>query len=193
MRVFLVLVPLLTVGLGFVNGAQAIGTPEACEANHGQWRTYSEVLGNESCAIKATEAECQAKKGWQSHDRKECNLPMTNSERATRCETKGGVWGHHGARRLHCYFAAHERECIDSGGAWQRLGRMQIHGCVHKAADAGKPCKDSAECQLKRCLFIGAAPAEGTSAQGICMPTSDSFGCYRAVRNGRVMPEICQD
>lgn len=170
----------------------AVGTPEACAQAGGKWRVNSNWT--ENCVIEAPQDECL--KNWggaTSSERNVCVLPMTTEESIARCAARGGNWGRHGARVPYCYFAAQEQECRTKGGYWQRLGRLQIFGCIQRSTDAGKPCQDGSECQFRTCLYKGSDVPYGTPARGVCQDANNSFGCYVPIKDGKTLGRLCVD
>tara|TARA_R110002167_G_scaffold22612_8_gene80937 strand:+ start:2395 stop:2766 length:372 start_codon:yes stop_codon:yes gene_type:complete len=84
--------------------------------------------------------------------------------------------------------------CAARGGEMQRVGRMQSLQCVIKYADAGKRCTDGDDC-LGDCRLedAGVRPPEGATAVGVCQVSSDRFGCFTTVENGRAEATLCID
>ncbi len=85
---------------------------------------------------------------------------------------------------------ASEAECLARQGRWARMGEGAIAQCVLPTGDAGKACRDHAECE-SRCLAPPGTPA-GQSTAGVCAADTDAFGCREVVRRGRAMT-ICVD
>ena len=84
--------------------------------------------------------------------------------------------------------------CAARGGELLRVGRMQSLQCVIKYADAGKRCTDGDDC-LGDCRIEGATPTprEGSAAVGQCQVSSNRFGCFTTVENGRAEATLCID
>lgn len=90
--------------------------------------------------------------------------------------------------------SADARACALQGGEMRQVGRHQTWRCVIRYADAGKPCADGSQCEGDcRVAGDGARPREGQSVAGVCQATSDRFGCYTTVANGRAEATICVD
>ena len=86
-----------------------------------------------------------------------------------------------------------ERDCAAQGGQMQRVGRAQTLQCVIAYPDAGKTCRDGDDC-LGDCRVPGGVIVEdGRPVAGQCAPTSDRFGCYTRVEDGRATAAICID
>lgn len=83
--------------------------------------------------------------------------------------------------------------CAREGGELKRVGRMQSLQCVVRFADAGKPCVSGTQC-LGECRLPepSAAPSRAATV-GVCQATSDRFGCYTRVEQGRPEATICVD
>ncbi len=87
-----------------------------------------------------------------------------------------------------------EADCTARGGTMQRVGRMQTLQCVVRYADAGNRCTDGDDCQGD-CRIEGnkAEPNEGEAAVGQCAASSNRFGCYTQVEDGKSQGTICVD
>jgi len=86
-----------------------------------------------------------------------------------------------------------EADCAAQGGKMQRVGRMQSLQCVLQYTDAGKACRDAADC-LGECRIPGGVIVEdGRAVEGQCTANSNRFGCYTRVENGRATAAICVD
>jgi hypothetical protein len=86
-----------------------------------------------------------------------------------------------------------ERDCAAQGGRMERVGRMQTLQCVIAYPDAGKTCRDGDDC-LGDCRVPGGVIVEdGRPVAGQCAATSDRFGCYTRVEDGRATAAICVD
>lgn len=86
-----------------------------------------------------------------------------------------------------------ERDCAAQGGQMQRVGRAQTLQCVIAYPDAGKTCRDGDDC-LGDCRVGGGVIVEaGRPVQGQCSATSDRFGCYTTIEDGRAQAAICVD
>jgi putative hemolysin len=84
--------------------------------------------------------------------------------------------------------------CNARGGELRPVGRMQTLQCVIKYSDAGKRCTDGDDC-LGDCRLadVAARPPEGAAAVGVCQASSDRFGCFTTVENGRAGATLCVD
>jgi putative hemolysin len=84
--------------------------------------------------------------------------------------------------------------CTARGGELRPVGRMQTLQCVIKYSDAGKRCSDGDDC-LGDCRLadVAARPPEGAAAVGVCQASSDRFGCFTTVENGRAEATLCID
>jgi hypothetical protein len=84
-------------------------------------------------------------------------------------------------------------DCIARNGTMQPVGRMQTMQCVVRYADAGKRCTDSDQCAGECRTADAARPAEGASVAGICQATSNQFGCFTRVEDGKAEATLCVD
>jgi len=86
-----------------------------------------------------------------------------------------------------------ERDCAAQGGKMQRVGRAQTLQCVIAYPDAGKTCRDGDDC-LGDCRVPGGVIVDdGRPVAGQCAASSDRFGCYTRVEDGRATAAICID
>ncbi len=85
--------------------------------------------------------------------------------------------------------------CQAAGGFLDRRGRMQSQICVHPYADAGKPCRDSQECDGKCVTGAQAEPGDASDGQlvGQCQADDTLFGCYAEVVDSKRVRAICVD
>lgn len=91
-------------------------------------------------------------------------------------------------------------QCAQEGGERRRVCMSQTFECVRPFSDAGKPCRDSSECEgecwvdLRAvCYGVGqctepAVPEPGTEVTGVCQSDNDPCGSFVFVRNGRALP-----
>jgi hypothetical protein len=86
-----------------------------------------------------------------------------------------------------------ESACAAEGGKMQRVGRMQSLQCVLQYSDAGQICRDGADCQGECRVPGGVIVEDGRAVEGQCTATSNRFGCYTRVENGRATAAICVD
>jgi hypothetical protein len=84
-------------------------------------------------------------------------------------------------------------DCIARNGTMQPVGRMQTMQCVVRYADAGKRCTDSDQCAGECRTADAARPAEGAAVAGICQATSNQFGCFTRVEDGKAEATLCVD
>lgn len=84
-----------------------------------------------------------------------------------------------------------QRDCAAVGGRVRPVGKAAMPTCVIPYLDAGKSCRDSAECMG---MCITAPVAAGTHLKGTCSPDSGAvFGCYSEVKRGKALLGICVD
>jgi hypothetical protein len=87
------------------------------------------------------------------------------------------------------------RECVDHGGI-ERRGIAGLRVCVIPYADAGKKCRDSAEC-AGRCLVVlgrgSEEPTPGGEVSGECEPDDQTLGCFLEITGGIAGQAICVD
>ena len=74
-----------------------------------------------------------------------------------------------------------------------RVGRMQTVQCVVRYSDAGKRCTDGSQCQGDCRAEPTAATREGQAVAGVCQATSNRFGCFTTVTNGKAEATLCID
>jgi len=90
------------------------------------------------------------------------------------------------------YASAAETElCEAIGGIISRQGLAGFEMCVVPYKDAGKTCRDSADC-LGQCRTDNAVNI-GESTTGLCQANNIPFGCFTEVKNGRAQPGLCVD
>jgi hypothetical protein len=87
-------------------------------------------------------------------------------------------------------------ECARQGGDYRRVCVAQEYMCVMPFSDAGKPCKDSSECQgecridvVTVCDEAGnckepVLPKPGQPATGMCQVDNDPCGSVIPIKNG---------
>lgn len=90
------------------------------------------------------------------------------------------------------YSIESEKVCDKHGGNWKKVGRQQAHACVLPANDAGNACNDSSECEVA-CVTENNKMEAGQKASGVCLETTDLFGCRAYVSNGVVEHTLCVD
>ena len=85
-----------------------------------------------------------------------------------------------------------QEQCSKLGGTWRRAGLMQLEVCDVPTKDAGKPCRDSSECE-SLCVAADGANASQTTA-GQCYKSFLTVGkCLTIVANGRISTAQCSD
>lgn len=90
--------------------------------------------------------------------------------------------------------AAIDKEaCAAKNGEVRQEGLLGAWRCVVPFADAGKVCRDKADCEGK-CL----APPEseavtGDEAAGVCQANDSPFGCYAEIVEGKIAAALCVD
>lgn len=90
------------------------------------------------------------------------------------------------------YSIESEKVCDKQGGKWKKVGRQQAYACVLPANDAGNMCKDSSECDVA-CVTANNQMDAGQKASGVCLESTDLFGCRAYVSNGIVEHTLCVD
>lgn len=90
--------------------------------------------------------------------------------------------------------AAIDKEaCAAKGGEVRQEGMLGTWRCVVPYADAGKACRDKADCQGKCLLPPESEAVTGGEANGACQANDSPFGCYAEVIDGKVAGAICVD
>jgi hypothetical protein len=86
-----------------------------------------------------------------------------------------------------------EAACRAAGGAWAKHGVRDhlcgIYTCAERTADAGKPCRNRADCE--HLCATERPPRIGDGAEGRCTAVKTSFGCYTQVDGGRIVGRVC--
>jgi len=90
------------------------------------------------------------------------------------------------------YSIESEKVCDKHGGNWKKVGRQQAHACVLPANDADNACNDSSECEVA-CVTENNNMEAGEKARGVCLESTDLFGCRAYVSNGVVEHTLCVD
>ena len=83
--------------------------------------------------------------------------------------------------------------CAARGGRMQPVGRMQSMQCVVAYADAGKTCADGDQCEGDCRIDGNNGLNAGAAATGQCQATSDGFGCFTRVEDGKATGTLCVD
>jgi hypothetical protein len=90
--------------------------------------------------------------------------------------------------------AAIDKEaCAAKGGEIRQEGLLGAWRCVVPYADAGKTCRDDADCEGKCLLSPDSEAATGAEATGVCQANDSPFGCYAEIVDGKVAAAICVD
>jgi hypothetical protein len=88
---------------------------------------------------------------------------------------------------------AKEAECRAAGGEWSRFGVLDhlcgIYSCAERTKDAGKPCRNRADCE--HLCVTRDPPRIGAEAAGQCTAVKTSFGCFTHVDGGRIVGRVC--
>lgn len=83
--------------------------------------------------------------------------------------------------------------CTAQSGQFSQQGMLGCYMCVVNYDDAGKSCKDSADCQ-GICESTSEFLAFGTANQtGQCASTNSPFGCHQPIEKGIVRNAFCAD
>lgn len=90
------------------------------------------------------------------------------------------------------YTIPHKEVCEREGGKWKKLGAQQRESCVLPASDAGKTCTDSIQCEVA-CVAQHSDIESGTRAEGVCLHSTNLFGCHMYLSNGITEPTLCVD
>lgn len=93
---------------------------------------------------------------------------------------------------------AERAACSEHGGSIVTRGMLGAPMCAVPYADAGKVCRDKADCQgeCRATSRPGEPPIrQGDTISGRCdADTQAGFGCFSLVKDGRAsQPEICVD
>lgn len=90
--------------------------------------------------------------------------------------------------------AAIDKEaCAAKGGEVRQEGMLGTWRCVVPYADAGKACRDKADCEGKCLLPPESEAVTGGEATGACQANDSPFGCYAEVIDGKVAGAVCVD
>lgn len=90
------------------------------------------------------------------------------------------------------YSIASEKVCEKHSGQWKRIGKQQKESCVLPASDAGKSCQSSSDCEVA-CVALNEPVAPGTATAGVCLESTNLFGCRTYVSGGTAEPTLCVD
>ncbi len=90
------------------------------------------------------------------------------------------------------YSIESEKVCHKQGGSWKKVGRQQAYACVLPAKDAGNVCNDSSECEVA-CVTENNSVGAEQRASGVCLESTDLFGCRAYVSKGVVEHTLCVD
>lgn len=90
--------------------------------------------------------------------------------------------------------AAIDKEaCAAKRGEIRQEGLLGTWRCVVPYADAGKACRDKADCEGKCLLPPESTAATDEEATGACQANDSPFGCYAEIVDGRVAAALCVD
>ncbi|BFT31009.1 hypothetical protein D210916BOD24_21850 [Alteromonas sp. D210916BOD_24] len=90
------------------------------------------------------------------------------------------------------YSIPDETSCLKNNGQWKRLGRQQRYACVLPASDAGAFCINNSDCEVG-CVALSNDVESGTNATGVCLESTDVFGCRAYISKGVVEATLCVD
>jgi hypothetical protein len=86
------------------------------------------------------------------------------------------------------------RACVERGGEWRAICRLQKPACVTTFADADKACSDGADCAGDCIAHLADAPTmAGAPATGVCAANDDPCGCRQKIEGGKAGATICVD
>jgi hypothetical protein len=83
--------------------------------------------------------------------------------------------------------------CEQRGGTLERVGRLQSFQCIVSYADAGKTCSDGAQCQGDCRIEGNDGLNAGANVTGQCQASSNGFGCFTRVEDGKATATLCVD
>jgi len=90
---------------------------------------------------------------------------------------------------------AEKSACRAAGGAWGRFGVRDhlcgVYTCAERTADAGKPCRNRADCE--HLCVTERPPRIGAEAEGRCTAVKTSFGCFTHVDGGVIVGRVCAE
>ena len=90
---------------------------------------------------------------------------------------------------------AKEAECRAAGGEWARWGVRDhicgVYSCAERTRDAGKPCRNRADCE--HLCVTERAPLLGAETVGHCTAVKTTFGCFTHVDGGKIVGRVCVD
>lgn len=90
--------------------------------------------------------------------------------------------------------AAIDKEaCAVKNGEVRQEGLLGTWRCVVPYADAGKACRDKADCEGKCLLGAESDAVTGADATGVCQANDSPFGCYAEIVDGKVAAALCVD
>jgi hypothetical protein len=90
--------------------------------------------------------------------------------------------------------AAIDKEaCAARNGEIRQEGLLGTWRCVVPYADAGKACRDKADCEGKCLLSPESDAVTGAEATGVCQANDSPFGCYAEIVDGKVQAALCVD
>jgi putative hemolysin len=74
--------------------------------------------------------------------------------------------------------------CSARGGEMRPVCRRQLPMCILPYADAGKSCRDDADCE-GRCIYRGDAPPGAANLTGKCQADNQPCGCTNFLSDGK--------
>lgn len=90
------------------------------------------------------------------------------------------------------YLIPDEATCTKHNGKWKRVGRQQRYACVLPTSDAGTECLNNSDCEVG-CVAPSSNTEAGRKVVGVCLGSTDVFGCHAYVSNGVVEATLCVD
>jgi hypothetical protein len=85
-----------------------------------------------------------------------------------------------------------QQDCEQNGGDWGPQGLNQTLMCDMPAADAGKQCTNSDQCEGLCLAPPGVDLRTGTDGFGQCSPRQINFGCALRIEDRKIW-SICTD
>lgn len=89
--------------------------------------------------------------------------------------------------------AVDQEACAAKGGEVRQEGLLGTWRCTVPFTDAGKACRDKADCVGKCFLPPESEAATGDEATGACQATDSPFGCYAEIIDGKIVAALCVD
>lgn len=92
---------------------------------------------------------------------------------------------------------AQQAECRAKGGTVGGVGMFGTPACIIPYSDAGKVCRDRADCQGECIAELdgapGSGPRQGDPLTGQCQKNDQQFGCFATVVDGKAGQALCAD